>query len=89
MRSPRATRSSSITARLGVSLRLNTVCRFTDTSTFCPYKGTARYWTLALADGTELVDAVWSYEEPFPECGPVAGYVSFWGDDVEVHAAFR
>jgi uncharacterized protein (DUF427 family) len=61
----------------------------TDTSTFCPYKGTASYWTLVLADGTELVDAVWSYEEPFPECGPVAGFVSFWGDDVDVHAPFR
>ncbi|WCB94662.1 hypothetical protein DSM104299_03400 [Baekduia alba] len=58
----------------------------TDTSTFCPYKGTATYWTLVLADGGELPDAVWSYEEPFPECTPVGGYVSFWGDDVEVLA---
>jgi uncharacterized protein (DUF427 family) len=58
----------------------------TETTSFCPYKGTATYWTLVLADGTELPDAVWSYEDPFPECSPVAGYVSFWGEDVEVSA---
>src|SRR4051794_37679388 len=58
----------------------------TDTTPFCPYKGTATYRTLVLADGTELPDAVGSYEQPFPECSPVAGYVSFWGDDVEVVA---
>jgi uncharacterized protein (DUF427 family) len=56
----------------------------TATSTFCPYKGTASYWTLVLADGAELADAAWSYEEPYPECAPIAGLVSFWGDDVEV-----
>jgi uncharacterized protein (DUF427 family) len=56
----------------------------TATTSFCPYKGTATYWTLVLADGTELPDAAWSYEEPFPECSPIAGLVSFWGDDVEV-----
>ena len=58
----------------------------TATTTFCAYKGTASYWTLVLADGTELADAAWSYEDPFPESAPVAGLVSFWGDDVEVCA---
>jgi uncharacterized protein (DUF427 family) len=61
----------------------------TDTTSFCPYKGVASYWTLELADGTELPDAVWSYEAPFAECGPVAGHVSFWGDDVEISATAR
>jgi uncharacterized protein (DUF427 family) len=56
----------------------------TATTSFCPYKGTATYWTLELADGTELPDAAWSYEEPVTECAPIAGLVSFWGDDVEV-----
>ena len=59
----------------------------TDTTSFCPYKGTASYWTVALADGTELPDAAWSYEAPLPESVPAAGFVSFWGDDVEVSAA--
>jgi uncharacterized protein (DUF427 family) len=58
----------------------------TATTSFCPYKGTATYWTLVLDDGTVLPDAAWSYEEPFPESAPIAGLVSFWGDDVEVSA---
>jgi uncharacterized protein (DUF427 family) len=58
-----------------------------DTTSFCPYKGVATYWALELADGTPLPDALWSYETPFPECGPITGYVSFWGDDVEVSVA--
>jgi uncharacterized protein (DUF427 family) len=59
----------------------------TDTTTYCPYKGTASYWNLELPDGTVLPDAAWSYETPFPESGPVAGLVSFWGDDVDVSVA--
>jgi uncharacterized protein (DUF427 family) len=58
----------------------------TDTTSWCPYKGTATYWTVVLADGTALPDAAWSYETPFPESQPVLGYLSFWGDDVDVSA---
>ena len=58
----------------------------TDTTSWCPYKGTASYWSLELSDGTVLEDAVWSYETPYPESEPAKGYVSFWGDDVEVSA---
>jgi uncharacterized protein (DUF427 family) len=58
----------------------------TDTSSYCPYKGTASYWTLALPDGTLVPDAAWSYEDPLPESTPITGYVSFWGDDVEISA---
>ncbi|MCW2994991.1 MAG: hypothetical protein JWQ18_2486 [Conexibacter sp.] len=56
----------------------------TDTTSWCPYKGTATYWNVELADGTILTDAAWSYETPYPECTPVLGLVSFWGDEVEI-----
>lgn len=56
----------------------------TATTSFCPYKGTATYWDVVLPDGGVLSDAAWSYEAPFPESTPIAGLVSFWGDDVEV-----
>jgi uncharacterized protein (DUF427 family) len=57
----------------------------TATTSWCPYKGTATYWTVELADGTRLEDAAWSYEDPYPESERVRGYVSFWGD---THTAF-
>jgi uncharacterized protein (DUF427 family) len=52
----------------------------TATTSWCPYKGTATYWTVELPDGTRLEDAAWSYEDPFPESERVRGHVSFWGD---------
>lgn len=55
----------------------------TDTSTGCPYKGVARYWT-ATVDGTEHRDIVWGYDDPLPESGPVKGLLCFYNEKVEV-----
>jgi uncharacterized protein (DUF427 family) len=54
-----------------------------DTSSMCPYKGTARYWSLAdlEADG---VDIAWSYPAPFRESEPIAGLVAFYDERVDV-----
>jgi uncharacterized protein (DUF427 family) len=38
----------------------------TDHHTFCPYKGTASYWTLAVGDKV-AENALWGYPEPFEE----------------------
>ena len=46
------------------------------THTYCPYKGTASYWT-ARVDGQELEDVAWSYEDPLPEFAPLAHFLSF------------
>jgi uncharacterized protein (DUF427 family) len=42
------------------------LCTRTDRATHCPYKGDASYWTIA-ADGTTVENAVWSFEDPYPE----------------------
>lgn len=47
------------------------------TYTYCPYKGTASYWS-AKVDGTLIPDVAWSYDEPLPECTPIAGMLSFY-----------
>lgn len=46
-------------------------------STFCPFKGNASYWTLAL-DGREAEQVMWSYEQPYSEVRPIAHYVAFY-----------
>ena len=43
----------------------------------CPWKGTARYYTLAV-NGEENRDAVWYYPEPKQGAEQVAGRVAFW-----------
>lgn len=56
----------------------------TDTTSWCPYKGTASYWNLELPDGSVLPDAAWSYETPYAESAPVLGLLSFSGDGIEL-----
>jgi uncharacterized protein (DUF427 family) len=50
----------------------------------CPYKGLATYFSVELPDGGPLEDAAWVYEAPIGDAAPLAGHLSFWGDDVEV-----
>lgn len=44
--------------------------------TFCPFKGTARYYDLDTRDGP-LDSAVWEYDCPFPEVEGIKRFVSF------------
>jgi len=48
-----------------------------DTAHRCPYKGRSSYWIARLPDGTEIVDAAWSYPEPLPESTRIADAVCF------------
>lgn len=58
----------------------------TDTTTHCPYKGDAAYYSLRL-DGTDLTDALWTYESPYPAVAEIAGHVAFYADRVQVDLA--
>lgn len=46
------------------------------TTTLCPSKGTATWWS-AVVDGATHADVAWSYEDPLPESLLVAGMLSF------------
>lgn len=63
--------------------------RETATSTHCPYKGDASYYSIVDRDapGGELVDAVWSYRAPYPAVAPISGYVAFYPDKVDIAVA--
>jgi uncharacterized protein (DUF427 family) len=51
-------------------------------TTYCPFKGTARYWHLKRADGEIEENAAWAYDDPFLECASIAGFVAFYSDKV-------
>jgi uncharacterized protein (DUF427 family) len=51
----------------------------TPTSTHCPFKGDARYWTLRVGDRV-LEDAVWAYDAPLEPARWLAGYACMYSD---------
>ncbi len=58
----------------------------TSTQTYCPYKGDCSYYSVAAPDG-ELVDAVWTYRQPYPAVAPIAEYVAFYPDKFTISVA--
>jgi uncharacterized protein (DUF427 family) len=56
----------------------------TGTETACPYKGTARYWSVTL-DGKTHEDIVWGYDAPLPESQKITGLVCFYNEKVDVY----
>lgn len=47
------------------------------TTTFCGWKGTARYYTVVV-DGDENQDAAWFYPDPKPACAGIKDHIAFW-----------
>ena len=54
----------------------------TGRATYCPYKGDCSYYSVP-AGGRKSVNAVWSYEDPFPAVVQIKGHVSFYPDQVD------
>ncbi|KAF8558352.1 DUF427-domain-containing protein [Imleria badia] len=52
-----------------------------NTSTVCPWKGTASYYS-ADVDGTSVKDIAWYYAEPKPKAAHIKNYVAFYKNKV-------
>jgi len=52
-------------------------------STGCPYKGTASYWSLEV-EGERFEDVVWTYPLPLPESAGIAALASFYNERVDI-----
>ena len=58
--------------------------RGTDTTTYCPYKGEAGYYSVTTAAGDTVDDVIWFYEQPYPAVAAIAGHVAFYPDKAEI-----
>jgi uncharacterized protein (DUF427 family) len=59
-----------------------TLLEKTDTSTHCPFKGDASYWTLRVGDVVHI-DAVWAYENPIETAPWLRGFASLYFNRVD------
>ena len=54
----------------------------TDHTTYCPYKGDCSYYSVP-AGGKKSVNAVWTYEDPYPAVAQIKRHVAFYPDRVD------
>lgn len=55
----------------------------TMTTSMCPYKGTASYWSVRANDNVHA-DLAWGYPAPLRESAPIAGLVAFLDELVDL-----
>jgi uncharacterized protein (DUF427 family) len=55
----------------------------TDTTTQCPYKGRAQYWSVKAGSDVHK-DLVWSYPFPIPECPKIEKLMAFYNEKVDI-----
>jgi uncharacterized protein (DUF427 family) len=54
------------------------------TSTSCPYKGTAAYYSVRVGDQVRK-DVVWYYPFPIPECSKIENLLAFYNEKVDIY----
>jgi len=53
------------------------------TTTMCPYKGTAEYWSVQTPSAVHA-DLAWSYAAPYQESASIAGLIAFYDERVDL-----
>ncbi|MBB5468168.1 uncharacterized protein (DUF427 family) [Paraburkholderia sp. CI2] len=51
-------------------------------STYCPYKGDAAYFSIP-SGGERAINAIWTYESPYPAVEPIRDRLAFYTDRVD------
>jgi uncharacterized protein (DUF427 family) len=59
-----------------------TLLERTGHATYCPYKGDCGYFTIALG-GDRSINAVWTYETPYPAVAAIKDHLAFYSDRVD------
>ena len=54
----------------------------TSHSTYCPYKGDCAYYSIPVG-GEKSVNAIWTYEAPYPAVAQIKDYVAFYPNRVD------
>jgi len=54
----------------------------TSHATYCPYKGECSYYSIPLG-GERSVNAVWTYESPYPAVAQIKDHVAFYPNRVD------
>jgi uncharacterized protein (DUF427 family) len=54
----------------------------TSHQTYCPYKGECSYYSVP-AGGERSVNAVWTYETPYPAVSQIREYLAFYPDRID------
>jgi uncharacterized protein (DUF427 family) len=55
-----------------------------DTTTYCPFKGEASYYSVTTAAGDTVEDVIWAYREPYPAVAAIAGHVAFYAEKADI-----
>jgi uncharacterized protein (DUF427 family) len=58
--------------------------RRTDTTSYCPFKGDASYYSVQTPDGSTVADAIWTYEQPYAAVSEIKDHVAFYPDRATV-----
>jgi uncharacterized protein (DUF427 family) len=51
-------------------------------ATFCPYKGDCAYYSIVIG-GRRSINAVWTYEAPYPAVSEIRGHLAFYPERVD------
>ena len=63
----------------------SSLLRPSDTTTYCPFKGDASYYSVAVGDQV-VDDVIWYYPQPYDAVAGIVEHVAFYPSKVEIAA---